>query len=93
MKLENPEVKHNLSGRLRRIEGQIRGIEAMIDGERDCQEVLQQLAAVRAALRGLTMTFMEGYARDCLLGLETERDMVQREQMVKDLMALLAKAD
>lgn len=44
------EDKANMMARLRRIEGQVRGVTAMIDAEQDCEKVVQQFAAVRKAM-------------------------------------------
>jgi DNA-binding FrmR family transcriptional regulator len=52
--------------RLRRIEGQIRGIQRMVEESRDCRDVVVQLAAVKAAVASLNTLVAETYARDCL---------------------------
>jgi CsoR family transcriptional regulator, copper-sensing transcriptional repressor len=57
MKLQNQEIKKQLLSRLRRIEGQVRGVQGMIDEERDCQEILQQLSAIRSAVQGTSVIF------------------------------------
>lgn len=57
--------------RLKRIEGQVRGIQRMIDDCRDCQDVVTQLAAVKAAVGSLSTLLAESYARDCLCATET----------------------
>ena len=49
MKLSD-STRQNLNIRLKRIEGQTRGIQAMLDENRDCREILQQMAAIRSAL-------------------------------------------
>ncbi len=56
-----------LRNRLRRIEGQVRGVTAMLDEDRDCREIVQQLAAIRAAVQGVSRAFLEQYMADCLL--------------------------
>lgn len=66
MAVQNPEVKADLLRRLRRIEGQARGVARMIEEERDCQEVLQQLAAIRAAAHQAGLRLMRSYAIECL---------------------------
>ena len=48
--IQNEKHKRDLVVRLRRIEGQLRGIQAMIDGGADCERVTQQLSAARHAL-------------------------------------------
>lgn len=87
MKLNNPEVKEMIIHRMRRIEGQVRGIQAMVTEERECREILQQLAAVRAAIQGTTQVFLEKYAATCLLDIEN-KDHAQREQIIEDLLSL-----
>jgi DNA-binding FrmR family transcriptional regulator len=52
--------------RLRRIEGQVRGIQRMVEENRNCRDVVVQLAAVKAAVASLNTLVAETYARDCL---------------------------
>ena len=52
--------------RLRRIEGQVRGIQRMVEENRDCRDVVVQLAAVKAAIASLNTLVAETYARECL---------------------------
>lgn len=56
--------------RLRRIEGQVRGVSRMVEEDRDCRAVVTQLAAVRAAVASLSSLVAETYARECLCGSE-----------------------
>ena len=49
----DPEVKHAIGTRLRRIEGQVRGLQKMVEEERYCADVLMQLSSVQEALRGV----------------------------------------
>ena len=52
--------------RLRRIEGQVRGIQRMVEDNRDCRDVVVQLAAVKASIASLNTLVAETYARECL---------------------------
>lgn len=54
--------------RLRRIEGQVRGIQRMVEEQRDCRDVVVQLAAVKAAVASLNTLVAENYAQECLCG-------------------------
>jgi CsoR family transcriptional regulator, copper-sensing transcriptional repressor len=92
MKLENQEVQRNMISRLRRIEGQVRGVEAMVTEERECTEILQQLTAIQSAVRSASLTFIEEYATRCLLDSTGEEDRTRRQELVKNLLALLSKA-
>lgn len=59
------ELKKDSLARLNRIEGQVRGIAKMLDEDRGCLEVLQQLASLQAALRGVTKTVLRNYLERC----------------------------
>lgn len=61
-------TKPELLKRLRRIEGQVRGIEAMVDDDRYCIDVLTQIAAIQAALDKVALGLMDGHARHCMRG-------------------------
>lgn len=58
--------KHNLLRRLRRIEGQIRGLQRMIDEDKYCVDILVQVAAVRAALNKVGLMLLESHAKGCV---------------------------
>jgi CsoR family transcriptional regulator, copper-sensing transcriptional repressor len=60
--------KDQLLKRLRRIEGQVRGIEGMVEDERYCIDVLTQISAVQAALDKIALGLLDGHARHCLAG-------------------------
>ena len=90
MKIRSLTVKEDLQKRLKRVEGQLRGVQKMLDEDRECHEIVQQLAAVRSAVQGATLIFMKDYASDCLMNLETD-DKEQREMLVDDLIGLLGK--
>ena len=79
-----------MTNRLKRVEGQLRGIQAMINEERDCAEVLQQLSAARSALHGAIIDFMRQYAA-CLSSME-ESDPEKRQAALDDFIALLDRA-
>ena len=64
MKLTDSSAKADLLRRVRRIEGQARGIAKMIEEDRDCREVLQQLAAVRSAAHQATVALVRVYASE-----------------------------
>lgn len=93
MKMDNPETRKSMQTRLRRVEGQVRGIQTMLEEGRDCREVLQQLAAVRAAVHGAMLTYMQSYISECLLeNYDAGGERAQREQLAADLVGLLEKA-
>ena len=95
MKIQNPEAKEKLIQRLRRLEGQVRGVESMLEQERDCQDILQQLSAIRSAVQSASRIFLQEYATACLLEMDAEdsaQNRGKREKIVQDMIALLDKA-
>lgn len=67
MRLSASSTKADLLRRVRRIEGQARGIARMIEEDRDCREILQQLAAVRSAAHQATVALVRAYAAECMV--------------------------
>ena len=75
-------TKDQLSNRLSRIEGQVRGIERMVDEERYCIDVLTQIAAVQAALDKVALGLVDDHARHCVIGGEAERQEERTEELM-----------
>ena len=59
--------KEQLLTRLRRIEGQVRGIERMVEEDRYCIDVLTQISAAQAALEKVALGLLDGHVRECVL--------------------------
>jgi DNA-binding FrmR family transcriptional regulator len=87
----SPEIKADLSKRLGRIEGQVRGLSRMIAEDRDCREVVQQFTAVRSALQSASLNFMRTYICDCL---EQDQSALpnQGADIIVELIDLLGKS-
>ena len=75
-----------LIARLKSIEGQAHGIQHMIEDSRNCQEIMDQLAALRAATHAVTMQALESFALHCL---QTSAD--RPEQVVTNLVGVVSK--
>jgi CsoR family transcriptional regulator, copper-sensing transcriptional repressor len=60
--------KEQLLKRLRRVEGQVRGVERMVDEDRYCIDILTQLSAVQAALDKVALGVLDDHARHCIVG-------------------------
>lgn len=58
--------KDNIINRLRRIEGQVKGIQKMVDEEKCCSDILIQIAAARAALNKVGGIILQDHMKDCL---------------------------
>ena len=61
----DPEVKNANLKRLRRIEGQIRGIHRMVEEDRYCPEIITQIASVQEALRGVGRQLLRNHLKHC----------------------------
>lgn len=72
MKLRDSSAKADLLKRVRRIEGQARGVAKMIEEDRDCNDILQQLAAIRSAAHQATVALVRAYANECMMSMSDE---------------------
>ncbi len=61
MDLKSPELRNDLTSRLRRIEGQVRGVQRMIEEDRECPDILQQMAAIRSAVHQASLILARAY--------------------------------
>lgn len=81
-------TKEQLTTRLRRIEGQVRGIERMVDDDRYCIDILTQISAIQAALDKVALGLLDGHVRHCVReGAQDGRS----EQMATELMASVGR--
>lgn len=80
-------TKDQLLKRLRRIEGQVRGIEGMVGDERYCVDVLTQISAVQAALDKVALGLLDEHARHCVLGAGED----ERADKTEELMAAVGR--
>jgi len=75
-------TKDQLLARLARIEGQIRGIEGMVEDDRYCIDILTQISAAQAALDKVALGLLDGHAHTCVIGAEPgEQDARTAEMM------------
>jgi DNA-binding FrmR family transcriptional regulator len=77
--------------RLRRIEGQTRGLQKMVEEERYCADIIAQIASVQAALRGVARSLMRGHLQHCAKNAITEGTEVEREAMYDELLEIIYK--
>ena len=61
----DPELKEANRKRLRRIEGQVRGLQRMVEEERYCADIIVQIASVQEALRGVARNLMKNHLQNC----------------------------
>lgn len=80
--------KENVIQRLKKIEGQVKGIQRMLDNDKCCVDVLIQIAAIRAAINKVGILIFENHTRECLKQALHEN---QEEKMIEDLIAVMIK--
>lgn len=81
-------TKDQLLKRLRRIEGQVRGVQGMVDDERYCIDVLTQISAVQAALDKVALGLVDEHMRHCIVG---GHGKGKPEEMTDEVMAAFAR--
>lgn len=83
-----PDLRKNVYQRLQRLEGQVRGVCRMLDEERDCQDILTQLSAIRGAAYQISLLLVEDYALHCVNNLE---DRTSANEAIVKLVNTLGK--
>ena len=79
--------KETLTKRLHRIEGQIRGIEKMVDDDRYCIDILTQIGAVSTALDSLDFQILDGHVKHCVAGAMASGDETAAKEKADELLA------
>lgn len=82
------DMRRDLLRRLRRIEGQAQGIQRMVEQDRSCDAILDQLKSIRSATYGACIALMRYYARECMRRAEDEPS---RDQTVEEMINLLLR--
>lgn len=80
--------KDQLQGRLRRIEGQVRGVQKMVDEDRYCIDVLTQISAIQAALDKVALGLLDGHSRHCMRAGAAEG---RADEMATEMMAAVGR--
>ncbi|MGV1046953.1 MAG: metal-sensitive transcriptional regulator [Solirubrobacterales bacterium] len=74
--------KDQLLTRLRRVEGQVRGVEGMVGEDRYCIDVLTQISAIQAALDKVALGLLDEHARHCVIGADDEEKPAKTEELM-----------
>jgi CsoR family transcriptional regulator, copper-sensing transcriptional repressor len=82
----DPEIKAAAVTRLRRIEGQVRGLQRMVGEERYCPEILTQMASVQEALRAVARSLMRNHLKHCVAAAHGSSDA---ERVYNELLELI----
>ncbi len=81
------EARQDLLGRLRKIEGQTQGIQRMLEDGRECADILNQLASVRAATHKVSIELMKHHLLSCL----DNPECLNSERIVDDMLNLVSR--
>ncbi|HEV3053288.1 MAG TPA: metal-sensitive transcriptional regulator [Solirubrobacteraceae bacterium] len=83
--------KDQLLARLRRIEGQIRGVAGMVEDDRYCIDILTQISAAQAALDKVALGLLDGHAHTCVIGAAPEQQNERTEEMMAAVARLMRR--
>lgn len=86
-KMRDEKERHDLMNRLKRIEGQVRGLQRMLEEDAWCPDILTQASAVQSALNGFCRTLLANHLHSCV----TEDIRAGRDEAVDELMEILKK--
>jgi DNA-binding FrmR family transcriptional regulator len=81
-------TKDQLLTRLRRIEGQVRGVERMVEEDRYCIDVITQISAIQAALDKVALGLLDDHARHCMIGGASDDSP---EELTEELMGAVGR--
>jgi DNA-binding FrmR family transcriptional regulator len=85
------DLKDDLSARLKRIEGQVRGLDSMVQANEPCPKVLNQIAATLAALRSVSTMVLRNYLENCVTDAIASGDAQRKDAVFDELMDVLKK--
>ncbi len=85
----DPEVKAGVLTRLRRIEGQIRGLQKMVEEQRYCADVITQISSVQEAMRGTGRQLLRNHLKHCASKAIRAEDPAVAEAMYDELVELM----
>ena len=77
--------------RLKRIEGQVRGLEKMVEDDRYCMDVLMQIASVQQALRGVSRELMHKHLEHCVHDAVAQGDQGKERELYREMLDLIYK--
>ena len=87
------EIKTSCLKRLKRIEGQIRGLAGMVEDDRYCIDIVTQISAVRAALRRAEEEILRDHVAHCVEGAIASGNQDQQRRKIAELMDVIGRAD
>jgi DNA-binding FrmR family transcriptional regulator len=88
-KATDPALQSAAGTRLRRIEGQVRGLQKMVEDGRYCADILTQIASVQEALRGVGKLLMRNHLEHCVTTAIRSGDRLEAEQAYAEVLELM----
>jgi CsoR family transcriptional regulator, copper-sensing transcriptional repressor len=88
----DPEAKHAIATRLRRIEGQVRGLQKMVEEERYCADVLIQLSSVQEALRATGRALLYNHLKYCAAEAIRAGSPEQADEIYEEVLELMYRS-
>lgn len=85
----DPEIKDSNRKRLRRIEGQIRGLQKMVEQDRYCADIIVQIASAQEALRGVARSLMRNHLHHCAAKALASGKVKETAAMYDELLELI----
>lgn len=86
-----PATKSKLEGRLKRVAGQVQGVQRMVEADRYCVDILLQISAARAALAKVSKLLLESHIRSCVAGAFESEDADDTEAKIAELIRVFEK--
>ena len=93
MNLMREEIKASCLKRLKRIEGQVRGLAGMVEDDRYCIDVVTQIAAAKAALRRVEEEILRDHVAHCVEHAIVSGDKADQRRKIAELMDVVGRAD
>jgi CsoR family transcriptional regulator, copper-sensing transcriptional repressor len=84
-------TKHKVAARLKRIEGQVRGLQRMVEDDRYCVDLLMQIDAVRAALHKVEEQVLQDHVSHCVADAFASGDPVEQRHKVEELVQTIGR--
>lgn len=84
-------TKDQLIGRLNRVEGQVRGVKAMVEDDRYCIDILTQISAVQAALDKVALGLLDDHVAHCVMDAEGEDRVMKTAELMASVGRLLRR--
>lgn len=85
------ELRKNIETRLKKIEGQIRGVRGMVDEEKDCEQILNQVKAAQSALKSVSGLVLKVYLMRCQTEMSRENLSPAAMEKMENTVDLLTK--